>query len=306
MRCSNMKKLLLAFALFLLPISAEAANRFAVCTTTCTWDGASTAMWSATTGGATGASVPGSADAVILDAATCVGGTTCTVTVNTTVTVQSITMGACTAATTGCILDFSVNNNNATLSVNFSITGTGTRNLKLGSGTFSLTGVNSAVWDATTTTGLTFNAGTSTITWQPSAFNGNSNFNTGALTYATITLGGAGFNVPITLNNNGATVGNLNLVGPLRVNLPSMTISNAIAWAGTSSGLLNILNSSSATISTITLNAGSDTIAWAAMGGLTFATNTPVATNSFNMGNVINATITNPSVGGGGGHIIGG
>src|SRR5262245_672467 len=128
-----MRKLLLALGLALLAGQALAANRFAVCTTTCTWDGASTAMWSTTSGGGTGASVPGSGDAVILDAATCVGGTTCTITVNTNPTIQSLTMGACTASTTGCILDFSVNNNSPTLSVvpSLSVTGTGTRNLKM-------------------------------------------------------------------------------------------------------------------------------------------------------------------------------
>src|SRR5258708_36798458 len=82
---------------------ASAANRFAVCTTTCTWDGASTAMWSTSSGGATGASVPGASDPVIFDGSTCVGGTTCTTTVNTNPTIASLTMGSCTASTTGCI-----------------------------------------------------------------------------------------------------------------------------------------------------------------------------------------------------------
>src|SRR5258708_7897020 len=181
----------LALALFFLCLAttvANAANRFAVCTTTCTWDGSSTAMWSTSTGGATGASVPGAADAVIFDAATCVGGTTCTTTVNTNFTILSLTMGACTATTTGCILDFSVNNNNVALTAGFNISGTGTRTLKLGSSTVTLS-TSSGVWTATITTNLTFTPGTSNIVYAAGVINVNRGFSTGALTYATVTLG---------------------------------------------------------------------------------------------------------------------
>ncbi len=34
---------------------AEAANRFATCAATCTWDGSNTTMWGTTTGGTTAA-----------------------------------------------------------------------------------------------------------------------------------------------------------------------------------------------------------------------------------------------------------
>lgn len=158
-----MKRFLLSLiALAFLTCSADAASRFAVCSTTCTWDASDTSMWSASSGGATGASVPGASDTVTLDAATCVGGTTCTITVNTNPTVSSVAIGTCTASTTGCILDFSVNNNNLTAG-SFSGTGTGTRQFKMGSGTFTMTGVNGVVWDWTTQTNLTLTPGTSTI-----------------------------------------------------------------------------------------------------------------------------------------------
>jgi len=75
-----------------------------------------------------GRQFPVSADNVTLDAATCVGGTTCTITVNTNFNITALTMGACTASTTGCILDFSINNNNVTLTGGlFDVSGTGTR-----------------------------------------------------------------------------------------------------------------------------------------------------------------------------------
>src|SRR6266576_3994950 len=130
-----MKLILAAIFLLLSLCSADAANRFAVCTTTCTWDGASTAMWSTTSGGATGASVPGSADAVVIDNASCIGGTTCTITVNTNFNVLSLSITGCNASTTGCILDFSVNNNTVTIQTGFSITGTTNGSMKLGSAT---------------------------------------------------------------------------------------------------------------------------------------------------------------------------
>ncbi len=166
-----MKRLILTLALFLdLTLSVDAANRFAVCVTTCTWDASSTTMWSTTSGGATGASVPGTSDSVVFDAATCVGGVTCTTTVNTNFTIQTLTMGACTASTTGCILDFSINNNSPTFNTSgVNISGTGTRTLKMGSGTFSITGT-SGVWNAITVTNLTLTQGTSNI-----SFSGNTN-----------------------------------------------------------------------------------------------------------------------------------
>src|SRR6185312_14968270 len=108
--------LLLALAFLASAAPAEAANRFAVCSTTCTWDNTSTAMWSTTSGGATGASAPTASDAVIIDAATCVGGTTCTITTFAgTISVQNITWGACTASTTGCIVKADTNNTNFTI-----------------------------------------------------------------------------------------------------------------------------------------------------------------------------------------------
>jgi len=108
-----MKKLfgfaLLALA-FLAPDLAQAANRFLTCTTACTITAADTSIWGTASGG-TGASVPGSGDAVILDGNTCVGGTTCTATMGAAYnpTWQSFDMSACTASTSGCIFDANTN-----------------------------------------------------------------------------------------------------------------------------------------------------------------------------------------------------
>src|SRR3954469_16922347 len=89
-----------------IPGIAEAANRFLTCTTTCTITAADTSIWGSVSGG-TGASVPSTFDDVILDAGTCVAGTTCTATMGAAYnpTWQSFTMSACTASTAGCIFE---------------------------------------------------------------------------------------------------------------------------------------------------------------------------------------------------------
>lgn len=133
-----MKRIILGLFLLLFPIAADAANLFAVCSTTCTWDNVSTAMWSGSSGGATGAGPPTILDVVTFDAATCVGGTTCTTTVNANVQVGTLHFDSCTASTTGCILDFSVNNNTITFghtgALSLSTNGSGLRTIKMGNG----------------------------------------------------------------------------------------------------------------------------------------------------------------------------
>lgn len=300
-----MKKLLLALVLSAFASYANAATCFWVGGTG-SWSTTNGVSWASGTGGtastcaATGGIPKQAGDVATFDALS--GGGTVTVAANMSgTTFATITMGAFTGT-----LDFSANNPTITLTSGFNLTGAGTRTLSLGSSTIHLTGVNAFVWDATTVTGLTFNAGTSNITLIPASFSGKATIVTGGLTYSTITLGPTTSTTNIALNTNGSTVANFVLNGPLVLFIPSMTISNAISWAGTASSPIVIQNSTSASISTVTLSAAGNTINWAAMGGVTFATNTPVASNSFSLGNVANATINNPVVGGGGGHIIGG
>lgn len=176
----------------------SAANRFAVCTTTCTWDNSSTAMWSTSSGGATGASVPTASDVATFDASTCVGGTTCTTTVNASLTIGSLVMGACTASTTGCILDFSVNNNNVAITPStagattaLNISGTGTRTLKMGSGSWTIAQQTGTILNATSITNLTFNAGSSTIIINPAFGVGTTvSWIGNTLTYNNLTING--------------------------------------------------------------------------------------------------------------------
>ena len=165
------------------------ANRFWVGGTG-TWNGSSTTNWAATSGGAGGQSVPGSADTVTFDASS--GGGV--VTVNTNFNITSLTMGAFTGT-----LDFSVNNNSPTMGT-FSGTGTGTRTLNMGAGTFTLTATG-ASWNFTTTTGLTFNAQQSRILLTNTSATACS-FNGGSLTYYTLEIAKGSSTAIITINGS--------------------------------------------------------------------------------------------------------
>jgi hypothetical protein len=89
-------------------ITLHNASRFWVGGTG-TWDASSTTNWSATTGGASGASVPGVADTATYDGNSGTG----TVTLNTNVTVVTISIANTTNVMT---FDFATNNNSFTLS----------------------------------------------------------------------------------------------------------------------------------------------------------------------------------------------
>lgn len=102
-----------------------------------TWDASSTTNWSATTGGASGASVPGAADTATYDGNSGTG----TVTLNTDVTVVTISIANTTNVMT---FDFATNNNSFTLSgtTGFIYSGgtTANRTINFGFNTFTFTG----------------------------------------------------------------------------------------------------------------------------------------------------------------------
>ena len=310
-----MKKLfglaLLALA-FLAPDLAQAAARFAVCSTTCTWDNTSTAMWSTTSGGATGASAPTSADSVTLDANTCVGGTTCTITTfSGTISVIGISMGACTASTSGCILDASVNNTNFTISgagsAALNNNGAGTRTLNMGSGTWTLSS-SGATWNVNSS--ATLNAGTSTIAFTGSGGAGtNRTFTGGGKTYSTVTVASATGGV-FSVGDGSNTIGTLTISAPNKVIFPqglTNTITTFTNVTGTSSQQVAFTSGNQPFGTTTISSANNWTCTWCVInlfaftGGGTFT-----ATNSFDAGGGnTGITITPPSAGGGG-RIIGG
>ena len=277
------------------------ANRFWVLESG-TWDASDTTHWSTTTGGAGGASVPGSGDAVIFNELSAPLGGTCTV--NTTVTVQSITMGAFTGT-----LDFSANNNNVTMQ-SCSVTGTGVRTLNMGNGTWILTTFNASVWDASVVTNFTLNANGSTLSFIPSSATptGSINFLSGGKAYNVVTHSGV-TNQQIFSIQGAPTIATLTIAAPANVTFAqstTTTITNAPAWIGTATNQFFIGSSSTTGVATIVLNAAGGTAQWAAIRGLTVTTNALTATNSFDLkGNTL-ITIMPPAIGGGGARIVNG
>lgn len=116
-----------------------------------TWDASSTTNWSATSGGASGASVPSSSDDVTLNASS--GGGTVTLGAN--VSVISISMG-----------EFGGTLNSSTFNVTlstFTISGSGTRALNMGSGIWTLTGNDTIIWNTGSSAGLTLTKGNAIV-----------------------------------------------------------------------------------------------------------------------------------------------
>lgn len=264
------------------------ANRFWVGGTG-TWDASDTTHWAATSNGAGGQSVPGTGDTVTFDGSS--GGGT--VTVNTTVAVQSITCGAFTGT-----LDFSANDNNVTLSTatGFSGTGSGTRTINLGDGTWTL---NSGSWNLGTVTNLTFNANSSTI-----ILAGNTslqrNFSGGGLTYNNVSIG-ANTSGGIVAVSGANTFASLSVTGPNAVQFPNGTTQTVttLSVTGTSGNAVFMTSNVFTTNATISCAAGTQTLAWAAPRSMTFSGGaTFAATNSFDLGANSGVTITAPGGGG--------
>jgi hypothetical protein len=155
-----------------------------------TWNSTNTANWSATSGGAGGASVPGAADDVTINTASI------TVTTDYNVSVISVTINAsaatlslggtltCTGTITITQGTFTTNNFNVTATA-LSSSNSNTRTINLGSSTVTIgfTGINFS-----SSTGLTFNAGTSTVVMNSSG----SVFHGGSRTFNNVNFTGTG------------------------------------------------------------------------------------------------------------------
>lgn len=257
-----------------------------------TWDSSSTTHWSATSGGAGGAAVPTSADSVTFDGNS--GGGTVTLNFGGTITIQSLTMGTFTGT-----FDNSVNNNNITVSGSsgFGLSGSAVRTYKLGTATYTLTS-GSASWSFGTSSNATFTAGSSTITF--SGGSSTKSFAGGDKTYGTVNFGAVSGNGMYSVNGSN-TFAHLNITAPNLFEFQisqTQTISNSVAWAGSSGSEIALLTNSNNSATTMAFAAGS-TMQWCAFRGQT-CSGSPVATNSFDLGNNSGISITAPSAGGGG------
>lgn len=307
---STLRSLFLLFALcWITP--AGAAARFGVCAATCTWDASSTVMWSTTSGGATGASVPGVGDDVTFDGSTCVGGVTCTITINTNFNILSLTTGACTASTTGCIIDFSANNNSPTISSNgWNNNNTGTRNIKCGSGTFSFTGTGANALNWGTSTNLTLTCPSATFAFSGASTNNRPiTLGNTALTYPTITIAAnsSGGNWLISGSNITAITAltfaaqNYIVFG----NSQTYPITTITQTGASNSALTGIVSDNVNTAATIS-SANTVALSWTSIRAITFSgAGAKTATSSFDLGRNSGITITAPTSGGGS-NIIGG
>jgi hypothetical protein len=268
------------------------ANRFWVGGTG-TWDATNNGHWSLLSGSTGNQAAPVAGDAAIFDGAS--GGGT--VTVNTTVSCASITCGAFTGT-----LDFSVNNNAVTLTANtgFNGSGSGARTIKLGNGLWDLTaapaaGANITIWQMSTTTNLTFNAGSSNVRFSGNGA-GTKVVQTGNLTYSTMTVPGqaAGGHVSVA---GSPTIVTLAISGPNSIDFAgTITITNAFSWGSGASSAVGIFSSTIGAQRTISVASGACSISGAAIqdiaftGGATFA-----ATDSYDLGHNSGITITPPN-----------
>lgn len=264
-----------------------------------TWDLSDTTHWSATSGGAGGQSVPGAVDNVTFDGNS---GASAVVTVNANVIGNAITGGAFNGT-----LDFATNNNSPTFG-GFNFSGTATRTLNMGSGTWTINGSGSS-WNITTLTGLTFNAGTSTLVFS-GAPTGTRQIQLGVLTYNNITITADSLNAhAVDFTNGGAfTVsGNLTITNCRNVRFsPSTThtITGTFTYNGSSNTPALIYGSGGVT----TLSVGAaNSWDWVVAQNITKSGAGSIAiTNGYDGGGLTNITVTNPSGGSAGARIIGG
>lgn len=257
-----------------------------------TWDNSSTAHWSTTSNGASGSAAPTSSDIVTLDgnggAGTGLGGGPL-ITVNANVNASAVLLGTTGGNFIGS-LDFAANNNSPTFGT-FAFSGSGTRQLNMGNGTWTLTSLGSAnVFDVTTATGLTLNCNSSTVLCS-SASTGPRSFAGGGKTFNVVTVVDTGNGRSSFRFTTAITIGTLNLTAPLAISFGTnltTTITNAFTWAGTAfnSGFL-IANDATAanTQATISCASGTCSIDYAALHGIAFTGGATFnVTNSFSLG----------------------
>lgn len=208
------------------------ANRFWVGGTG-NWDSTNTANWSATSGGAGGATVPGSADTPQFDANSGTG--------TVTFTNGGVTTGAITFNTSGLTLSLGAalaTSGNFTLTTgtlttnNFNFTATAlnssgstTRTINLGSSTVALSAASPVVF--TTSTNLTLNAGTSQINLS----NGSPVLAGGGLTFYNVTFTSTALTTPSITGAN--TFNDLTFAGRITSDVGKISISANQTVSGT-------------------------------------------------------------------------
>jgi hypothetical protein len=256
-----------------------------------TWDSSDTTHWAATSGGAGGQSVPGSADTVTFDANS--GGGTVTLNFGGTITIQSMTTGAFAGT-----WDNSVNNNNITFTAvsGWDNANVGVRTMKLGTATYTLTST-SAQWNWGTTVNLTNTGNTGAfIVFSGPEAGTTCQFIGDGLSYGNLSLGAASGNGFYNVAGSN-TFASVSIAAPNCVRFigTTTTITTAFTWTGTSTSQIFVASSSIGSNANIAAAASSGG-QWCGLRDIT-CTGSPVFTNSFNLGGTSGSTITAPSTG---------
>lgn len=192
------------------------------------------------------------------------------------------------------------NNHNVT-TAGVSTSGSSTRAVLFGSGTWTLTG--GAPWTATTSTNLTLTPSTATIVIPTATVTtfagGGATGGYPAINYS-VAQTGAGSHSLTGAN----TFASISITAPHNFRLfANQTVTGAATWTGTAANPIFWQSSSDGAATTLTLSAGG-TIVWGVFKDITFAGTAPTITNSLNLLGNSGATINTPVLGGGG--IIGG
>lgn len=261
-----------------------------------TWDATDGTHWSAST-------APVAGDAVVFDGTS--GGGTVTVAADVAgIAFLSLAAGAFTGT-----LAFNTNNPNMEFTSFVSLSGSGTRTINLGSGTWTISGTTTGtVWDVTTTTNLTLTASSATV-----AFTGATTQRTmipGASTsYGAWTVANNSSKGTLHMNSTGVTWGSITIGSGNGLYTTSTTVTGAINITGTSSLPSGLVSNNGANVATITVGSAS-ALDWCGVMQITKAgAGSITATNSLDMGrNTSFVSITSPSGGGssGGQRVISG
>jgi hypothetical protein len=280
------------------------------------WTTTNTANWATTstsTCGSGGSSVPGSADAATFDANSLAG--TVSPNFGTSYAIGSLTTGAYVGT-----LDFSVYNPTpftiGGLANGWNNSGSATRTINLGSGTFTMTDTSGTIWNWTTTTGLTLNAGTSTILFSATA-TGSRNFIAGtSKTYYNLTVANAAANTGLIalFATTSVAFNNVTLTNVRQAAFPAnltTTISGALSYSGSGSqyGFLTANGGAAASLPVTISVANATSLSNLLMQNIIQSGAGSIACNPCidGGGNTTSATFTiTPPSGGGGGRIIGG
>jgi hypothetical protein len=224
-----------------------------------TWDASSTSNWSATTGGASGASAPVAADTVIFDSGSGTGTcTTASGAVCSAVTLNSATVGLTLGANLTMAASFSFTQGtlslgSSTLScLSFVSSNANTRSIVFATGNITLTGNGVTVWNAGNVAGFSY-TGTPTINLTYSGSTGTRTISSGSASGSEARA--LSFN--ITAGSDIVTFGSNN-------NIRSV---NFTGFAGTFSNTALLIYGDYTISSGMTVTAGASVITFAATSG---------------------------------------